>query len=268
MTYPQPDANSYASQGYQFFPLNTLLVSPGDIYQSEQSGHAFAVGPDSDIANVNVAYFDQQVPTFMQRVVVAPGRAFVGRIDARNDMRYAPAQRPAKIFFWSDDLFDPNYRPIDLPAAFDPATDAISFVQPRLSVIEYFKPITSLGPGRIDKEFVFQNYAAPTGTFFLVVPYYGRKYCYVQFTNKDGALANDFGIVGVNYAITQDLQPTPAYHQETTILAVASVASGDSVTRIITAGGDGMFDALVFSLTLAGPAPLRIIMSDNPAGGT
>lgn len=259
MSFPQPSSDQYAISGSQFFALNTPLSSPGDIYESTQGGHGLALGPQSDIANVNVAYFDQQVPTFMQRVVISPGRAFVGRIDARNDTKYAPAQRPGRILFWSDDLFDPNFRPRGFGVQ-----DSISFVAPILDVIQYFKPLASLTSGRQDKEFVFQNYIVGTGTFYIVVPYYGRKYCYVEFTNRE-VTPNTFGIIGVNYAITQNDTLNP-YHQETTIRAAAAVAGGAQVTKIITAAALGVFDALVFSVTSPGPAPLRILMSDEAQG--
>jgi hypothetical protein len=262
VSYPQPSADEYAVRGYQYFRLNTLLTSPGDIYESAQSGHGVAVGPESDLANINVAYFDDQVVTFMAHTSVSPARAFVGRIDARNDAVYVPANRAGKILFWAADIYDPNYRPISKPAAFNPATDAINFVAPRLDVIEYFKPLGSVTPGRDDREHVFQNYPVVLGRFFLVLPYYGRKYAYIELTNRENIGANTVGVVGLNYAITQDDSATP-YHQETTLLTPTAVASGAQVTRIIKATSDGMFDALVISMTSAGPAPLRVIMSDN-----
>lgn len=262
MSYPQPNADQYAIKGYRFFRLNTLLTSPGDIYESAQSGHGIAVGPESDLANINVAYFDDQVDTFMQRTTISPLRAFVGRIDARNDTVYTPAGRQAKILFWSADIYDPNYRPIATPAAFNATNDKIAFVAPRLDVIEYFKPIASLTPGREDKEFTFQNYPVVLGRFYLVLPYYGRKYAFCELTNRDQVTPNTVGIVGVNYAITQDDSTTP-YHQESTILAPTAVAANGKVTRIIRAATDGMFDALVISLTGSGPAPLRVVMSDS-----
>jgi hypothetical protein len=262
VSYPQPDADQYAIKGYQFFRLNTLLTSPGDIYESAQSGHGLAIGPESDLANINVAYFDDQVETFMQRTTISPFRALVGRVDARNEAVYVPANRTAKILFWSADIYDPNYRPISKPQKFNPVTDIINFVPPRLDVIEYFKPQSSLTPGREDKPYVFQNYPVVIGKYYLVVPYYGRKYCYVEFTNRDALFPNTFGIVGVNYAITQDDSATP-YHQETTLLGPTAVVAAGQVTRRITAGSDGMYDALVFSFTLAGPAPLRLLMSDT-----
>lgn len=259
MSYPQPEADQYAIQGSQFFRLLTPLASPGDIYESTQSGHAFAVGPQSDIANVNVGYFDGQVPTFLQSTVISPTRAFVGRIDARNDAEYDPAQRPGRILFWSDDLYDPNFRP--RAAA---STDTVTFVAPVLDVIEYFKPLASLSPGREDKEFVFQNYLLTSGALYIVVPYYGRKYCYIEFTNRE-VTGNTFGVSTVNYAITQDDSGNP-YHQETVLRAPAIVAGGATVSVVVRSGNQGVFDALVFSVTSGGAAPLRITMSDNAQG--
>lgn len=264
MTFPQPSADQYAIRGYQFFRLVTELVSPGDIYESTQSGHAIAVGPSSDIANVNVAYFDDQAPNFVSQTTISPTRAFTGRIDARNEAVYTPANRGGQIMFWSADIYDPNYRPIAKPVKFNGAHDIMSFVAPVLDVIEYFKPQGSLTPGRDDREFLFQNYPAllTGGRFFLAIPYYGRKYAYINFTNRNNVASNTFGCVGVNFAITQDDSSTP-YHQETTLLAEAAVAPNGSVTKIIRASADGCFDVLVFSLNEAGPAPLRIVVSDT-----
>jgi hypothetical protein len=263
VSYPQPSADDYAIRGYQYFRLSTLLTSPGDIYESAQSGHGVAIGPESDLANINVAYFDDQVSTFLQRTSISPARAFVGRIDARNDAVYTPANRAAKILIWAADIYDPNYRPIAKPAAFNGATDAINFVAPRLDVIEYFKPMGPVTPGRDDREFSFQNYPVVLGRYYLVLPYYGRKYAYIEITNREAIGATTFGVVGVNYAITQNDTTTP-YHQETTLQAPTVIAGGGGqLTKIIRASTDGMFDALVLSLTSAGPAPLRVVMSDD-----
>jgi hypothetical protein len=258
MSFPQPDATEYATNNYGFFRLNTPLSSPGDIYESNQSGHAFTVGPNSDIANVNMAYFDDQVPTFMQFMTISPTRSFTGLLNARNEATYDPSGRPGRILFWADDIYDPNFKPHAFVAG-----DAIQFVPPVLDVIQYFTPLASVVPSRINKEFVFQNYVVPSGqTLYIVVPYYGRKYAFVNFTNRNNTQTNTFGIIGVNYAITQDDSATP-YHQETVIRAAAAVAVNGSVGQIIKASTTGMFDALVFSLNNGGPAPLRIDVSDQ-----
>ena len=48
--------------------------------------------------------------------------------------------------------------------------------------------------------------------------------------------------------------------------AAAAVTAGSAVTVRITAGSQGMFDALVFSVNNNGPAPLRIVTSDESQG--
>lgn len=259
MSYPQPSSVGYVRAGADFFRLNTPLSSPGDIYESEESGLAMSLGPQSDIANVNVAYFDAQAPNFMQFTQISQSRSFVGRVDANNTGRYAPAQRPGRVLIWSDDLYDPNFR----PRAFNPGTDSIQFIAPQIDVLQYFSNPGTLVPARVDKIYQFQNYIV-TGTYYVVVPFYGRKYAYVQFTNRNATDPNTFGIIGVNYSIT--VNGANPYHQETAIRAPAAVNAGVSVTVRITAGTNGMFDALVFSVTNDGPAPLRIVTSDESQG--
>lgn len=254
MTYPQPKASDFVRDNAGFFRLRTALASPGDLYESDASGLALAVGPDSDIANIKFAYFDAEVPTKMQFGTFSPQRAFSGLVASDNVGVYPSSGRSAKILFWSDDLYDPNYRPSSSP------TSSIQFVTPVFDVIQYFNQPTALSPGRPDKKYLFQNFTAA----FLAIPYYGRKYCYTQLTNRNATTPLTYGIIGVNFAITDDSSTTP-YHQETVLHAPAAVASNASVTTIITAKNQGCFDFLVFQCNGA-PAPLSILMSDTDQG--
>jgi hypothetical protein len=263
MSYPQPIADTAGRTQADFFRITTPLSSPGDIYESTMSSLAFGVGPESDIANVQLCYFDATKNTaanhtFMSFATVSPTRTFVGRLDANQSQNYTPADRKGRIFFWSDNIYDPNYR----PSGFNPAINTIEFVAPVLDVIQYFQPAQSLQSARLDKQFQFLVFRST----FLVVPYYGRKYCYVDFTNRNATDSVPFSILGVNYVITQDnIASPPPYHQETTILPTTTIAPGASHTTIITATGTGMFDALVFGTTVGGPTPLRIVVSDDMA---
>lgn len=264
MSYPQPSSPAAARSGSEFFRITTPLSSPGDIYESTMSSLAFGVGPESDIANVRVAYWDatKSSPpnnTFMSFVTISPTRTFVGRLDSNESQRYSPADRKGRILFWADNIYDPNFR----PSGFNSGSDEIEFVPPVLDVIQYFQDQPGLVPPRIDKQYAFQNYPAVSGTFYLMIPYYGRKYCYVNFTNRNAVEANNFGIIGVNFCVTQDDVAIPApYHQQTTIRASGAIAPGASATQIITATVDGMFDMLGF-LTTSSPAMLRIVVSDD-----
>ncbi len=260
MSFPQPDPDQYVLKLYPFWNLSTPLQCPGDIYQSTQGSLAFCVGPDSDIANVAFCYYDDQAPNFMRFATISPSRSFTSLIAARNEQEYLPAHRPGRIMFWSNDIYDPNFR----PPGFNSVSDDIQFIPPVLNVIQYFQPAISLVPQRNDKEYLFQAYRhSGGGTEYLVIPSYGRRYCYVNFTNGNPTSPTTFGILGVNYAITQDSGPV-TYHQVTTLHAPAAVApAGGTVSFIFTAATTGMFDALVFSITDGGPAPLRIVMSDQ-----
>lgn len=266
MSYPQPDADQYAVKGYQYFRLNTPLSSPGDLYQSAQSGHALAIGPDSDIANVNVAYFDDQVPTFLQQTTISPFRAFEGRVDARNDARYTPSGRPAKILFWPADLYDPSYvplKPFATGVQFDPTQDAITFITPQLDVIEYFKPQPSLTAGRRDKDYIFADILAAARWTYLVLPYYGRRYFHLRMGGLFGtSLPLTFGIYGLLYFNSFN-------SIETQLLA--PVATPISVSQIYTAQANGTYDAIVLSfLNTFGAtrynAVIRITVSDTVGG--
>lgn len=263
MSYPQPDSNSAVIQGQDFFRLNTKLSSPGDIYESEQSSHVACLGPESDLANVVVQYYDDQVPTFLQQATISQRRPFAGRMNARNDTRYSPTGVTGcvkgRVMFWPADLYDPNFKPSTFNAG---VGDQMEFIVPQLDVIQYFQQIDTV-PDRIDRQYLFQNYRA-TGTNFIVVPFYGRKLAYAQFTNRTPASSANFGIIGVNYAITDDATASPPpYHQETTLQAVTGVATNASITKIVSATANGEFDALVFSVQTSGPAILHITTSDN-----
>jgi len=265
MSYPQPSANGYCVGGSQFFRLRTLLSSPGDIYESDQGCLALSLGPDSDLANINVNYFDDQVTGFVQQATIGPQRSFVGRVDANPSETYSPSKVPGRIFFWSADIYDPNFR----PRTFDFTNDTINFQTPVLDVVQYFQAPPTLVPPRIDKQFVYQNYNAFGGTCWIVVPFYSRKFAYIQFTNRTPASGMFFQIIGVNFAISPNPNPIlplsgPPYHQEREILAPTLIPFPASSNTIVNATTTGMFDALVIGIRGAvGPAPLRIVTSDT-----
>ncbi len=276
MGYPQPNANDAVIRGLNQFRLFTPLTSPGDIYESEQGCYAVALGPDSDVARVNVVYFDaNQNPlvagfTGMTSVEISPQRAFVGNLPARNDAVYQPSSRKARTLFYVDDLYDPSYR----PAGIHPVSGQVNYITPNLDIIQYFQPVDSMTPGRNDREYYFQDIPPAPGqagalASYIVLPFYGRAYAFIQMTNFSGHGVT-LGVLGVNYAITNDalIGPSPI-HQETTLLAPFAMANGSQKIKIIRAAVDGTFDALVISLLgtvgqVQTPTPLKIVMSDNP----
>lgn len=265
MSFPQPKSNEYAQNGAAFFRLNTLLASAGDMYESEQGCHAFALGPESDISRVNINYYDDQVPNFVNQIQISNQRAFVGRIDARNTNQYQPSNRPGRILIWPDELFDDDYRPV----GFNPVSDNIIFMTPRLDVIQYFTPQTSLASQRVNKEYRFQNLTFPLGILSLAIPAYGRRlttWAIQNFTNPNGQV--NIRILGVNFAISDNA--VNAMDQETELLVLTAV-TGTLVKGVIKASVVGFFDMIIFQVDLdapavsPGPIVLKIATSDNEA---
>jgi hypothetical protein len=252
VSYPQPNADQYSISGAQYFRLNTLISSPGDIYESAQGGLAFALGPESDISRVNVAYFDDQAgATLMNQTQIDCHRSWVGRIDARNDAAYQQSGRPGRILMWSDDLYDPIFVPTGS------AGQTVIRIAPRLDVIEYFREEPSLVTRRTDKQYYFQSYALSGQPTWIVIPSYGRKYGFVEITNRDPLIALGFKVIGVNYGIGS------AFHQETTIYSgVLAVGAQKIVNNLFGSSGTGMFDSIV--VTAEGDRmPMRVYLSDE-----
>jgi hypothetical protein len=268
MSYPPPDPDSYAVNGYKFFRLNTTLISDGDIYESAQGAQGFAIGPDSDISKVNVGYFDDQVARFMNQVAISPGRPFPGIVLARNESVYVPSNRPGRTLIWPDEIYNPTWDPdfIDVAGRLD-------FEVPVLDVVQYFAPGgLSMTGGRNDKEYWYDFIAAPAavGTpnaWTIVIPFYGRRFASLTWQNGQ-AIAVRMIILGLHYkpgtANTAAIQ-TP--------LRSTAVAAGAPNTEIILSSQDGTFDALAieFFPDAAGQidrtiqSTLRIRTSDREA---
>jgi hypothetical protein len=265
--YPQPSANSYAIAGYPFFRLNTRLLTPGDLYTSEQGATAFVIGPESDIANVRIYYLDNQLqPGQMNNVLISSDRGVSGPIYAQLDQTYLPSGRPGRILIGVDDIYNPAYVPSDFTTG-----DDFQYVQPVLDIIQYFGESPSITPQRNDKTYDFQTTlgaTVDTKATYYVLPYYGRRYASIAMQNL-GADAVNLSITGVNYTIKPTATTPPA--QEIAIQTVVSVASAATHTNRITAGTHGMFDALVIRMkdaagspSAAPPVTLRVVLSDVP----
>lgn len=200
MSYPPPNPDNYALNGYKFFRLNTPLISDGDMYESQQGAQGFAIGPDSDISKVNIGYFDEQVPRFLNQVAITPERAFPGFIAARNEVNYVPANRPGRILIWSDELYNPTWNPNFIDVA-----GRIDFEVPVMDVVQYFAPAAqSMNQGRNDREYWYDFIPAPpapvgvNNVWTLVIPFYGRRYMNLIWQSQQPA-AVGVSISGLHY---------------------------------------------------------------------
>jgi hypothetical protein len=246
MSYPQPSSNAAVTGGQNIFRLQTSLVSPGDIYQSEQSAFAVAVGPNSDIANVLVNYYDETAPGFMNSLLVGSRTPFSGLVLAQNDKVYKPSGLPGRILFSVAD-FIPQI----------PSAQADQIVPPVLDLIQYLSPPpVGIPTVRNDRNLYFQDYPTGGASYRLMIPYYGRVFASLLFGQSAGG--ESVKVEGCNFfdAISQ----TP-----TTLVPVTALAAGN-VSKIVKSSVDGMFDYL--RITISGGTGINIRtfvkLSDTP----
>jgi len=267
MAYPQPSSNAYAVKGYQYFRLNTPLVTPGDIYESEQGGLALALGPDSDIARVQVNYFDDQAPNFINSITLSNDRSFVGRVDANLEGEYAPSNRPARILIAPLDLWNPQFEP---PAASLHLGNTHLLITPNLDVIEYLsQPPPGLVPQRSDKVWSFPEvpiqdpFVAPATVpqAWITLPYYGRRFGNYKIAvrgDEDVLARFALTVYGVTLQTTTTSSISAAYSTNFiaggggSITGVSnyegSIASFVNNTDQNNLGG-GMYDLVMFQIT-------------------
>jgi len=270
MTFPQPPSTEAILNGQNFFRLKTQLAGAGDIYESENSGHAIALGPDSDIAIVNVFYYDELTrfdfpsildPSKVSSVQISPERPFTGRLNARMDTVYPLTGQPARILIAPADLFVPFY----LPPGFSVMQDAIAYEPVFLDIIQYFVELPSLYPNRGDKTYRYV-YAYPTlaagGSSFILIPSYGRKSGFFTFKNLDPALAVTVRVFGLKFSTSNP--PGPAGTQQTQIFTSVIAVSGTDVFPF-NSSISGIWDMMLIELENydAGPMPMTVLLSDR-----
>lgn len=268
MGYPQPNSNLPAINGQNAWRLTTPLFG-GDIYESEQGAQAFAIGPNSDISDVVVSYFDDtQSPTYMSQIEVTPQRPFIGAVPSRLDpsAKYQPSGRQGRIFITPRNIYNPNW----VPRLYNIGNqDKFRPIIPVLDFIQYFTQPPSI-PVRDDRIYDFENFQIPnpgTGTLWVAVPFFGRAYAYTSFfCQASGGVT--YGVRSVTFTINDGTASSGStQNQEADIVAAALVADGNSVTKVIQSNTDGRIDFLLFSFAASVATPnasLKIVLSDTP----
>ena len=217
--YLQPNVDQYALGGYRFFRMCQKLASPGDIFESTQGAQAFALGPDSDISEVNVAYLDTQVPNYLSKITVTPSRSFQGEITAFNETKlYAPSKNPGRILIWPTEIYDSTF----LPPGFNEETDGLVREEPVIDILQYFTPQPGVTSVRADKRYKYESMPFKAGGIlcYVLIPYYGRRYCSIAIQNlsrdndsePDAVLGKiNVQVSGINFRIMDPATATPNY---------------------------------------------------------
>lgn len=259
MGYPQPNSNQAVLAGDKVFRLQTRLVSAGDTYDSQQSGYGFAIGPDSDIANVVINYYDEtQPPTNMNQVTIGAGSPYVGLIKARNEPSavYLPQKTPGRIIFSIGDIVPVLLQPLGMPA---PPSNEVQ-IAPVLDILQYLTPPPSgIVAPRNDKEYFFA--VPPTGTYtnnvlIFDIPFYGRSYADIIAYRVSGGGGGTYKmqIDALRYGFGVADLAVPSIKS---ILANTLIVG--TLEQVVRAATNGMFDYLRVTIQSSGGSADDII---------
>lgn len=269
MGYPQPDPNQNTTIGQKIFRLRTQIVSPGDTYDSTQSGFAFAVGPDSDLANIGINYFDDTIaPTFMNQAAISPGAPFIGKIDVRNEQSYQPSGVPGRIIF----------SPIDAILPITPTTQNIYtngigtiVIPPILDIVQYLsQPPANIPATRNDRHYFFGPPAiSAPGALSILVPYYGRNYACISLDAVGESAARQIALTiwGLKFGPGSGNSGPTSTNK---VQLLAQTVANTVLTHELNADTDGQWDYLQLDLTNKGNvnpqagAYLDLRFSDTP----
>ena len=259
-------ASAAVLNGQEFFRIFQQFESGGDIFEIDTGTKALCVGPQSDLANYNVNFFDFQASDNIDEVTLSIGNPVVGRLDALLATQYPTASGlPAGILISPRDLVDNNWLPAGwTPPVFnfpDPPVggDVIAArVIPRIDIFSYLKDPPALAPLRDDRlyQFPFTVSLAPPWKFWWILPYYGRRYGEFSFVNNGaGAPPQTYSIdvMGVNLIPgTQDADgqiPGASRSIEAPLFGgTIIVPPGGRSNRLIKSDSEGMFDLIAIGL--------------------
>ena len=268
-------ASQAVLNGQEFFRLFQQLESGGDIYEIDTGTKALCVGPQSDLANYNINFFDFQAPDNIDTISLSIGNPIVGRLDALLATQYPTASGlPAGILISPRDLVDNNWLPRGwvVPPVFPnppgPGDRIAVRAKPRIDIFSYLGNPPSLAPDRDDRlfQFPFTTTLQSPNRFWYILPYYGRRYGEFSFANFDGqGMTYTINIRGVNLMPgAQDAQGTSPGEStaiETELFGGDIISiPGSTINRLIKSDttflqppesgvGGGMFDLIAISLT-------------------
>lgn len=216
MSFPQTYPSQQILSGGSLWRLFTALESSGDIYESDVSASALAIGPQSDLSAVTVSYFDPAQPNKSNTIEVSVNQPFVGRLDAFSSRKYGTGEEGKLLIAPSDYVADATYQPNAFAAG-----DTILNYSPRIDFLQFFGTAPAVFPGRNDRVFRLNTLAVPAGgnnTVFILMPMAGRRTVIVHAITV--GLGPTFSVEGVQLNYT-----TPG-SLHTALVAPAVLGSG------------------------------------------
>lgn len=175
MAGPNQDVQA-TLRSQEYFRLKKIIQSPGDIFELDTSAKSIYIGPDSDIGEVQLTYYNPDEALSLETAQVSVNGPFVGRIDSSVVTKVSSTGQFAKILVSPTDLVDNNY--------IDPNSVALRRynIQAVLDLIVSLRDPPDVPAVRADRTLRFPRVpferisAGPDdGSTDLIIPIYGRR---------------------------------------------------------------------------------------------
>lgn len=179
--------------GQEYFRLKRTVASSGDIYEVDQGTRAIYIGPDSDLGEVTVTYYNPTEPLQLETAQVAVNGPFVGRVDALMATKVASTGQPARILISPADIVKADYVRPTVGAIAGPPRRR-SNVPAVVDVICALKTLPAIPEVRADRVLRFPQVpfnapaaaAANDGSIDIVIPVYARRMISIEIVSAIG----------------------------------------------------------------------------------
>lgn len=174
-------ASSAVLAGQDFYRIFDPEVLPGVIYELDTSVRAIAIGAESDIPAVRIAWQD---PGTNQAVTAraAVNAPLIGRIDALDTGPLLVAPPTAGRILLYPDVIITTEDIVDTFVADGEAAARAQILAPRLDIIAYLVDPPAFARSRAPRTFLARGNVPNEGvplTSFYGIPFYGRSECSV-----------------------------------------------------------------------------------------
>jgi hypothetical protein len=179
---------SAVQRGQEFFRLKEVIQSPGDIFEINESARAIYIGPDSDIGEVQVTYFNPDEPNALETATVAVNGPLVGRVDSLPVTQVPSTGQGARILVNPSDIVNANYDEGELSGGFAQRRFNVPIV---LDLMIALKELPAIPEVRADRTLRFPQVpfqistSEPDsdGSTSIIVPIYGRRMTTITVVN-------------------------------------------------------------------------------------
>lgn len=179
-------SNNSVLRSQEFYRLKQTIRSPGDIFEIDVSTKAIYIGPDSDISEVALQYYNPDLPDAIETAVVAVNGPFVGRLDAMLASKIPTLNQPGRLLVSPVDIVDPTYS-FDL---FTPQRE--EHIPVTLDLMASLTPLPDIPAVRADRTLRLPSVPwtmgrtvdddGDNGSTSLFIPIYGRRTVTVTIT--------------------------------------------------------------------------------------